>query len=409
MRFAPVFIAGLILAACGGEATTPTPAPTRPPEATITAAGETTPEATPAATQITAGPTEALTCDAIIHRAVSRVGDICDALGRNEACYGNTRVEAEFRENADARFNSAGDVVALASLRSIHTASLDVAQQQWGVAILKAQANLPGTLPGQNVTFLLYGDARVDNPSSDMQAVRITTGIGQLECEAAPQSAVLVQSPRGVDVAMTMNGAQVTLGSTIHIRAVANEALTLATIEGMAVVTAFGESQTVLPGLQVSLPLGEADGATVTGPPSEPEPFDAEALANAPVMLLERAVVIPPPAQLTATPGASVTPQSSARPTIGITPESSPTPVATRAAATPGGTVLTADTIMVSSGQCTTLHWNAAGARQVFFEGQAAPISGDRQVCPTHTTTYTLIVVGEDNSRTPYRVTVTVQ
>nr|PZN58710.1 MAG: hypothetical protein DIU68_01320 [Chloroflexota bacterium] len=451
MRFAFLLLAAILLAACaGGQAATPATTPTQ-------AIGQTA-EATVQPTEVAASPTETPACDAIIRSAIERVGETCDMLGRNEACYGNTLVEAEFREDVEARFSEAGDIVALTSLRRLQTLSLNEPMRQWGVAVIKAQANLPGSLPGQNVTFLLYGDARMDDPTPDMQAVKITTGIGRLECEEAPESAALVQSPEGTVVTMSINGAEVMLGSTVHIRAVTNDAMTLATIEGSAVVTAFGESQMVLPGLQVSIPMGED---AVTGPPSEPEPFDVDAIASAPIALLEREVVVPPPAEITPEADASDTPApaQTQHPTAtacapreewtdtvtiaegesltdiaqryGITESElaaancldrsqvqagdvlrvpvPPTSTPGREAATPTGDVLTADATSIASGECTTLRWDVAAARQVFFEGQRAPASDERRVCPTRTTTYTLIVVGDDGSQTPHRLTVTVE
>jgi hypothetical protein len=47
---------------------------------------------------------------------------------------------------------------------------MDLANNQWGVALLSLQANLPGTLPGQSVTFILLGDAMVVNAVSEDEA-----------------------------------------------------------------------------------------------------------------------------------------------------------------------------------------------------------------------------------------------
>ena len=59
--------------------------------------------------------------------------------------------------------------------------------RDWGIAVLKAQANLPDALPGQNVTFLLFGDTTVDNPSPDMHAVTVSTRIGTTNCADVPE------------------------------------------------------------------------------------------------------------------------------------------------------------------------------------------------------------------------------
>src|SRR5690606_24390666 len=106
----------------------------------------------------------------------------------------------------------------------------------WGVSLLKAQANLPDTLPGQNVTFLLYGGAALDNATARMEGVILNTGLSGTNCETMPQAAVLMQSPAGTQVTMNINGADLTLGSTLHFTAQANGQLTISTISGTAVV-----------------------------------------------------------------------------------------------------------------------------------------------------------------------------
>ena len=40
---------------------------------------------------------------------------------------------------------------------------MDLVNGMWGVALLRVQANLPDTLPGQNVTMLLFGDVAIEN------------------------------------------------------------------------------------------------------------------------------------------------------------------------------------------------------------------------------------------------------
>ena len=205
-------------------------------------------------------------------------------------------------------------------MRLLSTSPLNETDQTWGVALMKAQANLADTLPGENVTFLLYGGATVDNVTPSMEAVVMSTGLGAPACAAAPSAAVLLQSPHGSQVNMTINGAGVTFGSTLYITAVRNGELTIATIEGLARVEAFNVIQTVSPGAQVRLPLGSSSGLDVTGPPSPPEPFDLNRIQTAPLGLLPDAVQIPPPisAGPTATPTLPGLPITSTLPPVTV-------------------------------------------------------------------------------------------
>lgn len=243
-----------------------------------------------------------LTCDELVAEALLVAGPACNGTERNQACYGNNLVSAQFQEGLEQRFSNVGDLASIIGMRTLTTSALSEAEQVWGVAFLKAQANLPDTLPGQNVTFLLYGGATVDNVSPEMEAVVLNTGFGGTTCDALPPSAVLLQSPTGTQVAMNMNGAGITLGSTLHIMARPNGLMTIATISGSATVSAFGVSRTVIPGSQVTLPLGSTDGLQVVGPPSELQPFDLNAIQNAPFNLLPEAVIIPPPISASPTP-----------------------------------------------------------------------------------------------------------
>jgi LysM repeat protein len=254
-----------------------------------------------------------LTCDQLVADALQLAGPSCSGTERNQACYGNNLVNADFREGLEQPFSVAGDLASIIGMRGLTTSDLNEAEQVWGVAFLKAQANLPDALPGQNVTFLLYGGATADNVTAGMEAVVLSTGFGGTTCDALPQSAVLLQSPTGTQVAMNINGASITLGSTIHIMARPNGLMSIATISGAAVVQAFGTTRTVVPGSQVTMPLGSTDGLQVVGPPSDLQPFDVNAIRNAPFNLLPEAVLIPPPISSgpTATPtliGLPITP-----------------------------------------------------------------------------------------------------
>ncbi|MDZ4763385.1 MAG: hypothetical protein SGI73_02460 [Chloroflexota bacterium] len=104
------------------------------------------------------------TCSALVERALTAVGSNCGEMGRNTACYGYNRVNASFAQTMPSNFFSTpSDITDLISLQALTTAPLDEVNDTWGVAVIKAQANLPTTLPGQAVTFLLLGDALVEN------------------------------------------------------------------------------------------------------------------------------------------------------------------------------------------------------------------------------------------------------
>ncbi len=235
-------------------------------------------------------------CSEIAASALQTVGPNCNDTGINQACYGHERVEAQFQQGIQTTFAAIGDIAQVQSLRLISTSPFNEDQQVWGVALLRAQADLADRLPGESVTFLLYGGATLDNVTASMEGVILSTGFGNTPaCAAIPPAAVLIQSPNGTQVTMNLNGANVSIGSTLYLTAISDDRLTIATVNGVAVVEAFGITQSVIPGAQVTLPLGSADGLQVIGPPSPPQPFDQNAIQRAPFSLLPNSVQIPPP------------------------------------------------------------------------------------------------------------------
>src|SRR5690606_34316427 len=134
--------------------------------------------------------------------ALNAADTACDSTGRNEVCYGNIQIEATARDEAPQfSFVSLGDMVSVLDVQSMTLSAYDEATEAWGVAIMRLQANIPDTLPGQNVTFILFGDVQITDASADadgdfrpMQAFYLQSGIGDSPCKDAPDSGILVQT-----------------------------------------------------------------------------------------------------------------------------------------------------------------------------------------------------------------------
>lgn len=253
-------------------------------------------------------------CPALVEQALTAMDQACSGLARNSACYGYDSVLATFSMDVpEGTFSAVSDVTELNTLSSLQTAALDSTTGEWGVAVMSVQANVPNTLPGQAVTFVLMGDVSLDNavdadtaflpgepvlvtttqetallalpdlrapslaqipagtvlpadarrldwlrvlyenqvawvgvgviaeqvdlpimsglPRSPMQAFRVSTGVGAPECEQAP-STLVVQSPEGLMIDLTVNGADIRVGSLITFASVDENTLRLSVIEG---------------------------------------------------------------------------------------------------------------------------------------------------------------------------------
>lgn len=270
------------------------------------------PQANPSAYQ-------SATCSVLVEQALTALGNNCAAMEGNSACYGFNRVEASFFERqSEGFFSQPADRASLSLIETLRTAPLNTSDNSWGIAVLNVQANVPNTLPGQNVVFLLVGDAEVSNgvppenaamgggpvpvttlartnlhtgpalntnvvmpvesgqvlpadavspdggwlrvvfnespgwvnravvsneaglaslptlsPESrtPMQAFYFTPGVTQPECQEAP-NLLAIQSPNGITIDLTLNGANVRLGSLITLRYLDSNTLAITVHEG---------------------------------------------------------------------------------------------------------------------------------------------------------------------------------
>ncbi|RMG80029.1 MAG: SH3 domain-containing protein, partial [Chloroflexi bacterium] len=104
------------------------------------------------------------TCPALVEQALSAMDDNCGGLERNSACYGYNQVSATFLEEvSEDFFTQPSDRTTVSILAKLTTSPLNLETNEWGVAVMSLQANVPNTLPGQAVTFILLGDAELEN------------------------------------------------------------------------------------------------------------------------------------------------------------------------------------------------------------------------------------------------------
>ncbi|MAU09018.1 MAG: hypothetical protein CL607_04290 [Anaerolineaceae bacterium] len=228
----------------------------------------------------------AQTCESLVADALQAISDSCATTERNQACYGNNEVDVQPQPTVTdpVVFDAPGDTTAVDNIQTLSLYPLDLDTQNWGISLLRVQASVPDTLPGSNVTFLLFGDAELSNPSGTMDAVYFRSGIGAPECADAPDG-VLIQTPEGVgEVSFTLNNVQIQLGSTAYLQAEAEDGLTFNLLEGDATLIADDSEQIIEGGQFVTIPLDE--NLDASGPPTEPEPIDFDTLPNLPISVL---------------------------------------------------------------------------------------------------------------------------
>lgn len=297
------------------------------------------------------------TCPQILELALNSLAENCETLGRNTACYGYNLVSAEFIETVDDTFFSeVADTAQLDILASIQTAEMNTDLSQWGVAVMNLQANIPNSLPGQAVKFILLGDVEVEsavdpdstfegvdpitvtmsaganirsgpslnfnviagvvagdtmqvdatNEAGDwyrtvvgsrigwifsdlvesspelanlpvstgsqrslMQAFYLRTGFGSPACEEAPSDTLIVQGPQNIEIDLTVNGADIRLGSTIAMRILQpGNIIEFTVVEGKLTIPGGGPNGTdlvVYEGFRTTACLTEPDDLGVDG------------------------------------------------------------------------------------------------------------------------------------------------
>jgi len=273
----------ILLSACGGG---DTPAPTDSP-----------PDTSPP----TNVPAQAINdpnavCPDFVQQALVETDSACDITGRNQACYGNVMIELNpDSDNETLQFSSPGDIIDIADIETLRLQPLNLQDEIWGVVLMRLQANLSDTTPGQGVTFLMFGDVEFENrsPNADtnINSFYFTSGIGDAACASAPESGLLIQTPDGVGkVDLAINEVAISIGSTAYLQAQPDANMTVNVIEGQAEITAEGETQTINAGNRTTIGLN-ADGIA-DSPPSPPEPYDVQPLRHLPVQTLPRPVTI---------------------------------------------------------------------------------------------------------------------
>lgn len=364
------------------------------------------------------------TCTPLVEEALVRLDSACAGLERNSACYGNTLVEAEFtRVELGAEFAAPGDRTGIDDLVSLRTSPLDALREQWGIAALSVQANLPDALPGQNVVFVLIGDVELRaDPDTDpnappMQAVRISTDFRQGRvCENAPRSLVLAQGPRDTRVNITVNGLDIDMGSTIAIYENADDLMWVATIDGDVRMEGIYPLPAGTGALVQLAEDGRAERVMEVRPLTDDEIAQLAPLADLPPGVLNYPVSLEPEV-LAPLPTAITLPSRTFTPTPSPVPTRRP---ATRAPAVPTAVLtatplptasisVSADNPVINYGGCTFIRWQTEFIDSIYFNEEGVVGVGERQVCPMADTTYVIRVRLRDGTDALYPIAIRVQ
>jgi hypothetical protein len=239
---------------------------------------------TPAAISapITPGPP---TCQSLIDRAINYTGNYCDHIGTNRACYGSPTIQAQMIANTNQRFSERGDVVDLGLIQSIAAAPLSLIRDEWGIAIFRVLANTPGSVPGQAITLMVFGNTKLDKTATGLDSFYFSSELGKIVCEKVPMDGILINMQEDAGWIFKVNGTELTLMGNASLKANKNGSMVVGLYHGAGRITSNGQTQYFGAGQSVSVKLGGPNGDQAISPPSVPASLSPEELKVACTML----------------------------------------------------------------------------------------------------------------------------
>jgi uncharacterized protein YraI len=152
--------------------------------------------------------------------------------------------------------------------------------------------------PPIEINALLLGDVTVQDISpadfAPWQSWLVQTSNLLPSCPDVPQSAVIAQVLRDQQIVrVVINGVSIDLSGTLMIRTAPN-VTTFTVLQGRASMIAFGQTQVLLNGQQLTVPYGETFNIPA-GPPSVAAPLASVSVLHLPGGLLDRPIPVPQP------------------------------------------------------------------------------------------------------------------
>jgi hypothetical protein len=110
-------------------------------------------------------------------------------------------------------------------------------------------------------------------------------------CDQAPHDGILIQTPQGTKqrVMLVVDSVTISLGSTVYLTAQPGKFLTINTLEGSAIISAAGQTQTAVAGTVVQVPLDS--NLRASGVPAPPQYYVADAVRSLPTNVLSASTV----------------------------------------------------------------------------------------------------------------------
>ena len=227
------------------------------------------------------------TCQAILEPLWTAASSACINQPSGFVCNGGAPPAAEPAGLVGNALASVGALVEAGAVDAIRTPPISTESNSLGVAWLRLDTPI-------NASALIIGAVTMfDVTPPDFPAWTsslIMTDATPPNCAAAPRNVVILQS--GGQTQLAINGTSLNFNGTILV-ATNNDQTIFMNLSGQVVVQAAGQVQQPLPGQQVSVGHPSGNVSAVTSPPTPPAPLDTTYLANLPVPLFDRPMLLP--------------------------------------------------------------------------------------------------------------------
>jgi uncharacterized protein YgiM (DUF1202 family) len=230
------------------------------------------------------------TCISTLNALWTTASDACIGKPDGYICNGGSAPQIEPGGAVSSALAPVGALVDAQTVNALHTSVLSTT----GVGVMWLRIAAP-----LQVTALLLGDVSLRNVTpADFpawQSMVVETGAETtVPCAAVPQNALIVQSTGDSAASVVVNGASIHLSGTVLVRTDSADTLFIS-LSGQSSVIALGQEQALWTGEQLTVPYTPGDFSRPAGVPTQSQPLDVGLLANIPVALLDRPVLLPQP------------------------------------------------------------------------------------------------------------------
>ncbi len=223
-------------------------------------------------------------CPNIVKQAIDTVSAQCGKTARGKLCYGKSNITAQFKPGANnVQFSTPGDTVDVSAIKQLALGGMDTTNNQWGVAEMKIQADLPDGDPSQVVTMIMFGNVQLSDASieANTAVLNATPGAsGRQSAQAtATTNAVNQQATHMAATATKIAGLEGTATTRALTPTPTGTISNVKATQGAATATklaAYENTATAAPILQMPVP------SIVTGPYKDLQAFNFQSSDTAP-------------------------------------------------------------------------------------------------------------------------------